>query len=125
MAVTSGISRLGQISLTVADLARATAFYRDVVGLPLLFEVPNMSFFDCGGVRMMMTLPEEGEPIANSVFYLVVSDIDAEHEAMAQRGAEFVKEPHLLARMPDHELWMAFFRDSESNLMALMCEKRE
>lgn len=118
------ISRLGQVSLTVSDLSRAREFYRDKVGLTLLFEVPNMAFFDCGGVRIMMTLPEAGQPVANSVFYLVVDDIEAEHAAMAGRGVDFIKGPHLLATMPDHELWMAFFRDSEQNFMALMCEKR-
>lgn len=119
------ISRLGQLSLTVTNLERAKEFYRDLVGLKLLFEVPNMAFFDCGGVRIMMTLPEEGKSPANSILYFVVSDIDAGHQAMAGRGVEFVREPHLLARMPDHELWMAFFRDPDGNVMALMCEKRE
>jgi methylmalonyl-CoA/ethylmalonyl-CoA epimerase len=118
------ISRFGQVSLTVTDLSRARDFYRDKVGLRLLFEVPNMAFFDCGGVRIMLTLPEDGQPVANSVFYLVVEDIEAEHAAMSGRGVDFVEAPHLLAKMPDHELWMAFFRDSEGSLMALMCEKR-
>jgi methylmalonyl-CoA/ethylmalonyl-CoA epimerase len=119
------ISRLGQISLAVSDLERGKEFYRDRVGLRLLFEVPNMAFFDCGGVRLMMTLPEAGGTVENSVLYFLVDDIEASHRVMAADGVDFVREPHLLAKMPDHELWMAFFHDSEGNLMALMCEKRE
>ena len=125
MADPSGIARLGQISLTVSNLENAKKFYRDRVGLTMLFEVPNMAFFDCGGVRIMVTLPEQGKALSNSVFYFVVADIEAAHREMADRGVTFVKEPHLLAKMPDHELWMAFFNDPDENLMALMCEKRE
>lgn len=125
MADTSAIHRLGQLSLTVTDLERSKAFYRDRVGLTLLFEVPNMAFFDCGGVRIMMTLPEEGMAVANSVLYFVVDEIEVAHKAMSADGVTFVRAPHLLVRMPDHELWMAFFHDPDENLMALMCEKRE
>jgi len=124
MTTPSAVSRLGQISLTVTSLERAKEFYRDQLGLPLLFEVPNMAFFDCGGVRIMMTLPEDGNPPSNSVLYFLVPDIDAKHGEMRASGVDFVREPHLLAKMPDHELWMAFFRDPDQNLMALMCEKR-
>jgi methylmalonyl-CoA/ethylmalonyl-CoA epimerase len=118
------VSRLGQISIAVRDLERSSTFYRDSVGLTLQFEVPNMAFFDCGGVRIMMTTVEEGTSPANSILYFVVADIDEAHAAMVARGVTFVREPHLLAKMPDHELWMAFFHDPDENVMALMCEKR-
>jgi len=119
-----GISRIGQISLTVTDLERAKGFYRDLVGLNLLFEVPNMAFFECEGVRIMMTSAEDGKAPANSILYFVVPDIEAAHGTLAARGVAFVREPHLLAKMPDHELWMAFFHDPDQNVMALMSEKR-
>jgi len=124
MSTLSAVSRLGQISLTVTNLERSKEFYRDRVGLPLLFEVPNLAFFDCGGVRVMMTLPEGDDPPSNSVLYFLVPDIDAKYGEMKANGVEFVRDPHLLAKMPDHELWMAFFRDPDQNLMALMSEKR-
>lgn len=116
---------LGQVSVPVGELARAVSFYRDAVGLPLLFEVPGMAFFDCGGVRLMLA-PGEGEGMGppGSVLYFRVADIDAAHAEMAGRGVAFEAAPHRIARMPDHELWMAFFRDPEGNLMALMAEIR-
>jgi methylmalonyl-CoA/ethylmalonyl-CoA epimerase len=120
----NAISRIGQISLTVTDLARAVAFYRDTLGLTLLFEVPGMAFFACGGVRIMLTLPEQGKSPQNSVLYFVVEEIEAHHALLRDRGVKFLREPHFLAKMPDHELWMAFFEDPDANVMALMCEKR-
>jgi predicted enzyme related to lactoylglutathione lyase len=119
------VTGLGQVSIPARDVARATAFYRDAVGLPLLFEVSGMSFFDCGGVRLMVALPEGAElDPPGSVLYYRVQDIRAAHAAMVERGVEFEGEPHLIAAMPDHELWMAFFRDTEGNMMALMAEVR-
>lgn len=118
------VSRLGQISLTVTDLERSKVFYRNSVGLTFQFEAQNMAFFDCGGVRIMVTTSQEGKSPANSILYFVVEDIDHAHAAMVERGVSFVREPHMLAKMPDHELWMAFFHDPDENVMALMCEKR-
>jgi methylmalonyl-CoA/ethylmalonyl-CoA epimerase len=121
---------IGQIALTVRDLNRAVAFYRDTLGLKMLFEVPNMGFFDCGGIRLMLSLPlglPQGSAEsfgAGSVIYFKVDDIEGEAEKMKSRGLVFEQPPHLVARMPDHELWMAFFRDPDANLLALMCEKR-
>ena len=115
---------LGQISLTVSDLEKAVAFYRDQVGLSFLFQVPNLAFFDCGGVRLMVGPPEGDAPAGNSVFYFRTPDIASDYASMKERGVGFVGEPHLIAKMPDHELWMAFFKDLDGNLMALMCEKR-
>ncbi|MFN8582391.1 MAG: VOC family protein [Gemmatimonadaceae bacterium] len=119
-------NRVGQIAINVRDLARAVAFYRDALGLPLLFEVPpKMAFFSCGPVRLMLSLPETpAYDHPGSILYYMVEDIAASHAAMVERGVAFETPPHLIARMPDHELWMAFFKDPEGNTGALMSEKR-
>jgi methylmalonyl-CoA/ethylmalonyl-CoA epimerase len=118
------ISGIGQVSLVVRDLGRAVAFYRDTLGIPLVFEVPNMAFFVCGGLRIMMTREEGGSPPANSVLYFSTDSIDELHARLLSQGVRSEREPHLIAKMPDHDLWMSFFRDSEDNLMALMEERR-
>lgn len=116
---------VGQIALRARELPRATAFYRDTLGLRLLFEIPGAAFFDCGGIRLMLAVPEAAEfDHPGSILYYRVEDISAAHAALTARGARFEREPHLIARMPDHELWMAFLRDSEDNLLALMSEVR-
>src|SRR5579862_6459806 len=118
-----GISRLGQIAVNVHNLDRATAFYRDILGLPLLFSAGKMAFFDCGGVRLMLSRPEKPEfDHPSSILYFVVPDIQAAHLRMKTSGVHFEDEPQMLAKMPDHDLWMTFFRDSEGNLMGLMSE---
>jgi catechol 2,3-dioxygenase-like lactoylglutathione lyase family enzyme len=119
------IQRIGQIFINVKDLDRATAFYRDQLGLRHLFTVPRMSFFDCGGTRLMLGLAETAEfDHPSSTLYFRVDDIHAAREELAGRGVEFEDEPHLIAKMPDHELWMTFFRDPDRNLHGLMCEVR-
>ncbi len=119
------ITGIGQIAINVKDPARATAFYRDVLGLRFLFSAGTLSFFDCGGVRLMLTTPEKPEfDHPSSILYFKVPDLRATHEQMKSSGAQFEDEPHLIARMPDHELWMCFFRDSEANLLGLMSEVR-
>jgi methylmalonyl-CoA/ethylmalonyl-CoA epimerase len=122
--VNVGISRLGQVQIRAHDVKRATMFYQDVLGLKLLFEAPpGLAFFDCGGVRLMIDRPEKPEfDHPSSVLYFAVPDIQAAHAQLKQSGVHFEGEPHLIARMPDHDLWMAFFRDPEDNLMALMSE---
>ena len=117
------LSSIGQISIAVKDLARAVAFYRDKLQLKLLFEVPNLAFFDCGGVRLMLSVPESDASAGTSVLYYKVADIEGACAGLKSRGVEFEAEPHLIAKMPDHDLWMAFGRDSEANLVGLMCEK--
>lgn len=119
-----GLSTIGQIALSVRDVSRAVAFYRDVLGLRFLFEVPNMGFFDCRGIRLMLAIPEGVEGNLSSVIYFKVDDIHAAAEALKSRGVVFEQEPHFIAKMPDHDLWMAFFRDPDRNVLALMCEKR-
>jgi len=119
-----GISRIGQIAVNVHDVERATAFYRDQLGLTLLFTAGKLAFFDCGGVRLMLDVSEKPEfNHPSSILYFVVPDIEAAHRQMAEAGVHFEDTPHLIAKMPTHDLWMTFFRDSEQNLLALMCEK--
>jgi methylmalonyl-CoA/ethylmalonyl-CoA epimerase len=121
---TPGLETIGQIALNVHEIPRAVAFYRDTLGLKFLFEVPRMAFFDCGGVRLMLGLPEKPEfDHPASVLYYKVRDIEASCGLLRERGVAFEGEPHLIARLPDHDLWMAFFRDPDRNLLALMCEK--
>jgi len=119
-----GITRLGQIAINAKDVERAAAFYQDVLGLKLLFKAPpGLAFFDCGGVRLMLNRPEKPEfDHPSSILYFAVPDIQAAHAQMKEKGVKFEDEPHLIARMPDHDLWMTFFRDSEGNLMGLMSE---
>lgn len=122
----SPITGLRQIAFTTKNVAALTAFYRDVVGLKHLFDAgPNLSFFDVGGVRLMISVPSSSElDHAPSLLYYRVDDIDAAHALLKSRGAREERPPGLTARMPDHELWTSFFRDPEGNLFALMCEKR-
>ncbi len=119
-------SRIGQIAVVVQDLDRAVAFYRDTLGMRFLFQAPpKLAFFDCGGVRLMLDVPEEAEfNHPASILYYKVEDIQGTWAALRGRGVEFRDEPHLVARMPDHELWMTFFRDTEGNTLALMSEVR-
>jgi methylmalonyl-CoA/ethylmalonyl-CoA epimerase len=120
----SGITSIGQIAINVKDPARATTFYRDVLRLKHLFSAGNLSFFDCGGVRLMLTTPEKPEfDHPSSILYFEVPDLRATFDRM-KSAAKFEDEPHLIARMPDHELWMCFFRDTEGNLLGLMSEVR-
>jgi len=119
----STLSRIGQIAINAHDVDRATAFYRDILGLPHLFRAGQLSFFDCGGVRLMLDKPEKPEfDHPSSILYFKVADIQAAFQRLKSAGAKFEDEPHLLARMPSHDLWMTFFRDSEGNLLALMSE---
>ncbi len=88
-----------------------------------LISVPNLAFFDCGGIRLMLSLPERNEPDrASSIIYFKVADIDQAHRALSEHGVRFEDSPHLIARMEDHDLWMAFFRDSEDNYLGIMAE---
>jgi len=122
-----GLSQIGQISVPVSDIDRAIAFYRDTLGMRFLFQAPpGLGFFDCAGVRLMLDAPARAQ--ANnysSVIYYKVPDLDAAFEALTAKGVRFEAKPHLIAKMPDHELWMAFFRDPDQNMLALMSEVRE
>jgi methylmalonyl-CoA/ethylmalonyl-CoA epimerase len=127
MAAPLQLSCIGQISITVRELGRAVAFYRDTLGMRLLFEVPpKMAFFDCGGMRLMLAVPEEPEfDHPSSILYYKVGDIHAAWQALSEAGVDLRREPHMIARMQDHEVWMAFFRDSEGNTLALLSEVPE
>ena len=120
-----GITRLGQVAINTQDMDRATAFYQDRLGLRLLFRANKLAFFDCGGVRLMLSVAEKPEfDHPSSILYFAVPDILAAHRQLRDHGVQFEDEPHVIAKMPDHDLWMTFFRDSEQNLMALMSEVR-
>jgi methylmalonyl-CoA/ethylmalonyl-CoA epimerase len=123
-AIGIGITHLGQIAINAKDVERAAAFYHDVLGLKLLFKAPpGLAFFDCGGVRLMLSgasKPEFDHP--SSVLYFAVPDIQAAYGKLKADGVGFEDEPHMIAKMPTHDLWMTFFRDSEGNLLALMSE---
>ncbi|HWN10555.1 MAG TPA: VOC family protein [Pyrinomonadaceae bacterium] len=116
-----GLSQIGQIAVIAHDLDRATAFYRDKLGMKLLFAVPpRMSFFDCAGIRLMLSLPEKPEfDHASSIIYFNVEDIQAAVTTLKQRGVQFEADPHFIADMGTYDLWMAEFRDSEDNFLAL------
>ena len=120
---TLGIQNIGQISIIVHDLPRATAFYRDTLGLTLLFTAGNLAFFDCGGVRLMLgpaDTPELDHP--SSILYFRVPDLDAAHQRLVDLNVPIVAPPRLIAPMPTHDLWMSAFRDSEGNIHQLMSE---
>lgn len=126
LATAAGLSRIGQIAVNVRDLDRAVAFYRDTLGIQFLFAIPNAAFFECGGLRLMLAVAEAPEfDHAASIIYYRVEDIRAAGATLAAAGAHIEAEPRLIARMPDHELWMCFFRDTEGNLLAAMSEVRE
>jgi predicted enzyme related to lactoylglutathione lyase len=119
----STLSKIAQIAINVHDVDRATAFYRDVLVLPHLFRAGQLSFFNCGGVRLMLSPPEKSEfDHPSSILYFQVEDIRAAFQRLKSAGVTFKDEPHLIARMPTHELWMTFFHDTEGNLLALMSE---
>jgi methylmalonyl-CoA/ethylmalonyl-CoA epimerase len=119
-----GIIRLGQIAINAKDVDRAAKFYEEKLGLKLLFKAPpGLTFFDCGGVRLMLGRAEKPElDHPGSVLYFDVPDIQAAYGKLKASGVDFEDEPHLIAKMPEHDLWMTFFRDSEGNLLALMSE---
>ena len=121
------LARIGQIAVPVSDLARAVAFYRDTLGMRFLFQTPpGLAFFDCDGVRLMLDAPAKTQSEhRSSIIYFTVSDLRDAFQHLSDRGVGFEAEPHLIAKMPDHELWMAFFRDPDHNLLALMSEVRE
>ena len=119
-----GLERIGQIAIVARDVARATRFYRDTLGMRLLFEAPpGLAFFDCGGVRLMLSPPEGPETAAaSSILYYAVPDIHRAYDTLAARGVQFEDAPHVVAALADRDLWMVFLRDSERNLLALMSE---
>ena len=119
------LSRIHQIAQPVHDLDRAVGFYRDVLALPLLFTAPpSLAFFDCGGVRLMLSPPSPGFDHPGSVLYFTVEDIHATQQELAARGVVFATAPHKIATLADREVWLADFTDTEGNTLALMSEPR-
>jgi catechol 2,3-dioxygenase-like lactoylglutathione lyase family enzyme len=118
------LAQIGQIAIAVKDLPSAVAFYRDVLGLPFLFEAPpHLAFFDCGGVRLMLTIPEKPEfDHPSSIIYFKVPNIQETAAILKSRGVAFDSDPHLVTKMVSHDLWMAFLRDPEKNLIGVMSE---
>jgi methylmalonyl-CoA/ethylmalonyl-CoA epimerase len=121
------LTHIGQIAIPVKAMARAVTFYRDSLGLTFLFEAPpNLAFFDCGGVRLMLSVPESSEfERPGSILYFSVEDIQGAFKEMTERGVNFRQGPELVAKMPDHDLWLASFMDTEGNTLALMSEVRQ
>jgi methylmalonyl-CoA/ethylmalonyl-CoA epimerase len=123
MTGSSGLSRIHQISMQAHDIDRAVRFYRDTLGLPFLFSAPPaLAFFDCNGVRLMLTRPEPPFDHPGSIVYFAVDDIQAMHETLRSRGVVFGSEPRRIATLADRDVWLASFEDSEGNTLALMSE---
>ncbi|MBA3568916.1 MAG: VOC family protein [Pyrinomonadaceae bacterium] len=119
-----GLSTIGQIAVNAHDLDRAVGFYRDQLGMKHLFSVPpKMAFFDCDGLRLMLSLPEKPEfDHPSSILYFKVDNIQQAAQALTDRGVQFEEQPVFVANMGAYDLWIGFFRDSENNLLALMSE---
>jgi methylmalonyl-CoA/ethylmalonyl-CoA epimerase len=118
------LDSIGQIAITVDDLARAKNFYQNTLGMKFLFDAGHLAFFQCGDIRLMLTTPAKPEPRGGTILYYKVADIHLTHAALKQRGATIAQDPHLIAKMPDHDLWMAFLHDSEGNTIGIMSEVR-
>jgi methylmalonyl-CoA/ethylmalonyl-CoA epimerase len=113
-----------QIALAVRDLARAKDFYQNTLGMKFLFDAGTMAFFQCGTVRLMIGLSEDVVSVSGTILYFKVSNLQQVHDVLVGTGVVFVQPPHLVARMPDHELWLAFLKDTEGNTLGLMSEVR-
>jgi len=125
MTAAVGLSRIHQISMRAHDVDRAVRFYRDTLGLPFLFAAPpRLAFFDCHGVRLMLSTPEPGFDHPGSVLYFAVDDIQAMYDTLRSRGVTFRTEPHKIATLADREVWLAEFADTEGNTLALMSEPK-
>lgn len=116
--------KIGQIAITVTDLDRARAFYRDVLGMRFLFDAGPLTFFQCGDIRLMLAREEKAGPRGGTVLYFKVEDIHAAYAALQTRHADVTDAPHVIAKMPDHDLWMAFLKDPDGNLIGMMSEVR-
>jgi predicted enzyme related to lactoylglutathione lyase len=118
------ITQLTQVSIAVQDVTRATAFYRDVLKLPYLFAIPNAAFFQLGATRLyLVSAPADSGFTHSSVFYYQVADLSASYAELIAQGVTSVQSPHWVANMPSYALWMAFLKDSEGNIFALLEEK--
>jgi predicted enzyme related to lactoylglutathione lyase len=124
-AAACAITHIGQIAINIRDTDRAIDFYQNKLQLPFLFRAGNLAFFQCGQTRLMLSAPEKREfDHPSSILYFSVSNLRDTFTSMKSRGVDFIDEPHLIAKLPDHELWMCFFHDSEGNTLGLMSEVR-
>jgi methylmalonyl-CoA/ethylmalonyl-CoA epimerase len=120
---TTMIKDVGQIGIPVKDINRALDFYKDKLGLSLFFNTDSMAFFECGGLRLMLTLPEKEEfAHSSSVIYFQVNNIKDTYERLVGKEVTFIDEPHVVTKMGQTEMWMVFFKDTEDNTHALMSE---
>jgi catechol 2,3-dioxygenase-like lactoylglutathione lyase family enzyme len=118
-----GLSTIGQVLVPVSDVARATAFYRDRLGMRFLFEYPGMAFFDAGGIRLYLAEPEAPDFRGVATIYYRVPDLDEAVAALQARGVAFTAGPHLVHRDGTIQLWMAFTKDPDGNNVGLMSER--
>ena len=116
------LEKISQIALTVEDLPRARDFYQNTLGMKFLFDAGNLAFFKCGDIRLMLSTSDKPGPRGGTILYFKVADIHATCSTLKQRGVSFIDEPHLIAKMPDHDLWMVFLRDTKTNTLGIMCE---
>lgn len=120
---TNVIQKIGQIGVSIKNVENAIEFYKEVLGLPLLFSTESMAFFECNGQRLLLSLPEKDEfANSSSVIYFQVADINKTFEELLEKGVSFIDQPHVVAKMGNTETWMTFFKDTEGNTHALMCE---
>jgi len=117
-----GLAQIGQIGITVTDLDRAINFYRDQLGMKFLFRVPNLAFFDCAGIRLMLGLPEANGETFHPILYFRVDDIQSAVDTLTKRGIKFETQPTLVAKLEKCDLWLAAFRDPDRNVIELLSE---
>ena len=123
---TFGLNQIGQVAVPVSNIERAIVFYRDILGMRFLFRAPpDLAFFDLSGIRLMLDGPAKAQAGSSSVIYYKVLDLQAAFATLSKQGVQFEAKPHLIAKMPDHDLWMAFLRDPDKNLIALMSEVKQ
>ena len=116
------LDQIGQIAIKVDDLARSRNFYQKTLGMEFLFDAGSMCFFQCGGIRLMIGLSGKPEPRGGTILYFKVKNLQSVSAVLQEQGVVFLQPPHLVARMPDHDLWMAFLADPDENKIGLMCE---
>jgi methylmalonyl-CoA/ethylmalonyl-CoA epimerase len=113
---------IGQIAITVSDLAKSKDFYLNTLGMKFLFDAGNMAFFQCGDIRFMIGSSDQSEPRGGTILYFKVQNIQETHAALTEQGVVFPQAPHLVAKMPGHDLWMAFLKDRDGNILGMMSE---
>jgi len=119
------LDRIGQIAISVSDLALSKEFYQETLGMRFLFEAGPMAFFQCGDIRFMIGTGNENTVApGGTILYFKVDDIQAVHDTLVDKNVFFFSDPHFVARMPDHDLWMAFFKDPDGYTIGLMCEQK-